>query len=530
MKKVININDKWQIFLKILLFISLPALSLFLCRNTEKWIMIISLVASIICSFVLVKFIFKDIFKKIDLFYAVISFLLSDYIINVYYMYHKSNVFISNFYSFSSLNLIILAFFSIFALMVIIYLGLRKLVPILKESYKNLSKFEKIYLILISIGGFILSAIIYNLTSVFYFHNSINYDLVYTSDSSVLFKGDAFFNINMPENDLRQPFFGIFALPFSLIAKLLSNIFFFIPNGYAIFLTTVQIFLLGVTTIMLARLFKLDEKHKFNLILLYLSAFSSIVFAFILEQYIIGLFYLILTIYVYYYIKPKVNYTYIASVGTLLTSGICFPFISKFKNFKSWFKNVFKCFLFFVFILIIFGQLGQIFDLPDMIEHLFGFTGEKLSFSEKFMQFLTFIKNIFFTASANVSNALGYPGYYLNPVYHYSKLGIIILIICFISFILNRKNKMAVISFSWIIFSFFLLCVLGWGTAENGLILYSLYFSWAYIGLVYLFIVKIFKNPKVLRIIVLIFSLILLAVNIPEFINIVKFGVEYYPL
>lgn len=31
--------------------------------------------------------------------------------------------------------------------------------------------------------------------------------------------------------------------------------------------------------------------------------------------------------------------------------------------------------------------------------------------------------------------------------------------------------------------SFLLLCVFGWGTAENGLVLYVPYFAWAFLGL-----------------------------------------------
>lgn len=118
--------------------------------------------------------------------------------------------------------------------------------------------------------------------------------------------------------------------------------------------------------------------------------------------------------------------------------------------------------------------------------------------------------------------------YYLTEVKDYSIIGIVILIVCILSIILNRKNKMAIISFVWVVFSFLLLCVVGWGTSENGLNLYSLYFAWAYIILIYLFIDRLIKNDKIKNVLIVIICICMLVLNIPEFLNIIKFGISYY--
>ena len=76
-------------------------------------------------------------------------------------------------------------------------------------------------------------------------------------------------------------------------------------------------------------------------------------------------------------------------------------------------------------------------------------------------------------------------------------LGIIILVLVTISFILNKKDKLSKISYYWVIFSVLLLCVVGWGTQENGLVLYSLYFSWAFIILIYNLFKWIFNKLKI---------------------------------
>ena len=533
MKRVIDVSDKWQRLLKILLFVSIPALSLFLCRNTEKTIMIVSLIASIICSFVLVKYFFKNIFDKANIVLAIASFFLSDYIVNVYYNYHRTASLQGGFYQFSNLKLIILSIFSIYAFGVIIYFLLNKLIPILSNFYKSLTKFEKRFLFVIFLGSLLITTIIFNKTTVFYYGENVLWDILYTSDSSATYITDTFFNINSMMNDFaKQPLFGIFSLPFAVVARLLSQIFFMIPNSYVIFLTVIQIFSMAIAWIMLARLLKIKENSKWEFCLLFLCSFTTISFSLILEQYILSFFYVVLIIYCYYNMKSEVNYSFIAGVGSLVTTGVLLPFVSKPNKVKNWLKNLLKCFVVGVIITIIFGQLPFIFGFFDeLMRNLNSYTGEGLAFNEKFMQFLNFVKGIFIAVPASAKRFYMWPNqmnYCLDEVTHYDIVGIIVLVLCLISLIINRKNKMAVISFSWIIFSFIILCVVGFGTSENGLNLYSLYFSWAYIILIYMLIYKLIKKDLIRRIIILLLVVVLLIFNIPEFINIIKFGLTYY--
>lgn len=528
MKRVVSLNDKIQVVCKILLFISIIALSLFCSPRYAKEFLLISVILVATVSFCLVKFKCKDIFSKIDNIYLFIAFLISSYIIRIYYNFHLDGH-QGDYFNFSYWSLTILAILATFALTVFVYLGLKKLIPILKNFFKSLTKFEKRYLLIVFIGGFILTYIIYNITTLFYYSPVANYDMLYTSDSAALFKGDAFFNINMVENDIRQPLFGLFTLPFAFLAKVLSEIFFFVANGYAVFLTTIQIFLLALVTLMITRLLKFNSNQKLDYIILYASSFSTVVFAFIMEQYIIALFYLILTIYVYYQKQPKVNYAYMVAVGTLLTSGICFPLVSKSKNIKVWIKNALKCALTFLVIMLIAGQFNQIISAIDNLKALLFYGGDKVNFIERSQQFLAFIQSLFLGPDTRVIQNEGYLSLLLEKINGFSIFGIIILVICLLSLILNRKNKMAIISGLWVLFSFILLCVVGWGTNENGLILYSLYFSWAYIILIYLFIDKLIKNKLIKRIIIIVLCLSMFIFNIPSFLEIAKFGIVNYP-
>ncbi|MBQ3759905.1 MAG: hypothetical protein IJJ91_02125 [Synergistaceae bacterium] len=84
----------------------------------------------------------------------------------------------------------------------------------------------------------------------------------------------------------------------------------------------------------------------------------------------------------------------------------------------------------------------------------------------------------------------------------------------------------------WLLYSFIILCVFGWGTAENGLILYSLYFSWAVFILMFSLVVKAEELSGV-RFIVPVFALfaaaLMLCANLPAMSELVGFAVKYYP-
>lgn len=539
-----KLSKKSQLVLRVLFACSLPFMTLLLLRGVNNsddngmWLIVLSIIATFIVGILLLKFVFKNLFSKINFGYFLISCLLGLYIARYYYYIHIYGTVRDLTLNYNDLGLPIdsvlfsriIVVLAVFAIITLVYLVVLKAWPAIKKFYLNLSNGEQKYL-KISLGiTFFATMVLYYFAQGFYFSDYVYYDILYTSDSSSLFRGDAFFNINMDENDLRQPLFGLFALPFALVAKLCSEIFFFVPNGYAVFLTTIQILLLNVSMLMVCKLLKFDKLNIVLFILLYFCSFSTVVFSFVMEQYIIGLFYLILTIYLFYEYKKDVNYIYLGAVSTLLTSGVLFPFISRFKNWKYWLKNIFKCFIAFVVLVVIFGQLSQVFNIGDNMGKLMSFSGEKLSFVDRLMQYLAFVKSIFMAAPASfIIDVNGnFPSYRLYPVVGYSFVGIFILLLCLISVILNRKNKMAIISGLWILFSFILLCVAGWGTAENGLILYSLYFSWAFIVLLYLLIDKIIKNSKVKIFVVVAICLLLCAKNIPEYINIVEFVIEYY--
>ncbi len=535
-------DKKLEILFKILAVISCPFYTLLLSNRFLKLDIIVSMILSFV---VFLIFTFTKLkIKRINISKLILVIMLSiTYIVELSNHSYRNIKFlqpivpiIKRLYTIelskTGLN-IIMAILSLPFIILIIYKFIDFIIPKIKQFILSLSRIERVYLLVIILIAIITSIIITSNTSVFTFPvlgKSNEYcDVIYTADSGMLLKGNGYVNASFMENDIRQPLFGIFALPFSLPALLISNMLkiFSISSGYYIILMIIQFILLAITTIMFSRMLEINECDKKYFYLLFSVSFPYLLFSMLLEQYAIALFYLILVIYNYYNNKDKTNYAYIGAVGTLTTSGILFPLISNIKNIKNYLISVLKSFIAFMSVLIIGGQFPQVINAPNTFTHLIGDFTTKVTLTDKLYQFTHFIKGIFI-ANPGIIKFPGFPSYQLISFNSVSIIGIIMIVICIISFILNRNKFIARISIFWIIFSILILFIIGWGTSENGLVLYSLYFTFAYLILYFLFIKKIFKSKVLFRSIIIVSSIVMFIFNIKEIINIILFGLKYY--
>lgn len=528
--------------LNLLFILSVPFVSLLLCGNYDlKYLKLLVIFSFVLGIFIKRKVIGNSIYVNIDFRCLIFSFLFSFYSVGILSSYSEVgitwiNKILDKFFAINYSVGVVRAFISVLALpsiVVIVYFFSRIVYQFIKKEFSSFSKMEKQFLIIVGIGGLILTTIIYNKTNVFYYpiHNG-NYsgcDIIYTTDSGLLNYIDTYMKVGAAENDLRQPLFGLFALPFAVIAKFISSFLNFIPNSYYIVFNVIQMLLLAISLIFIERMLGLKKINKVLFLMLSLSTFSVILFSFVYEQYIIALFYLILTLYIWFFYKKDVNYCYVGAVGTLLTSGIILPVITreKISNFSNYMENIFKCFICFVTVSVLSGQILMSFEVVDKLTLLMRFSGKGLLFVDKLKQFLYFVSSIFIAPIGKSGVSDGVYRYKLIDIDFISVFGILIILLCFASFIINRKNIFARISFMWIIFSFVILCLVGWGTQENGLILYSLYFFWAYVSLIFLLINKI-KNNKLKMVVYVLLVLVMLYFNLSEFIRIVQFGISHY--
>lgn len=504
----------------------------------------ITAILSFLIGIVIVQKITAPLWEKFSLPVLLLTLVTSLYITYDYSWQGNEVVFLFNFqealesflpFALSTKKLVLGIFFASFpAIFILFYFIFTYTVPYIIKFFRSLDRFERSFLTIATLIAIVCIIGVFQQTSLFFAtYNAdgslISYDVLYTADCSEIYAMDCFSRILSSENDIRQPLFGLFALPIGLLAKLLSALFFFLPNSYAIGLGILQIILLAITLIMIMRLLQLSKlTDRIFFILFASSCYAYLLYSFMIEQYVIAYFYVILVIYVTH-TTDKLNFAYFGAVSTLLTSGILFPLISKAKKLKEWAFDILKCVGIYAVLIIFCGQLPQFLSLTDKLGYLMTFSGESVTWHEKWVQFTHFIPSMFIAPKADVAID-GFYCYRISEQAAVSILGLLILAAVIIGFILTRRELLSKIAILWVVFSFLILFVVGWGTAENGLILYVLYFAWAYLILLYQFIKNIIPNAAIRNVILGISGVSMFIYNIHELITIVQFGITYYPI
>ena len=399
--------------------------------------------------------------------------------------------------------------------------------------FKNITIFEwciYCFLILLSFT-FIISAFLK--TEAFY-GTTYDFDCIYTSDSHAIVTSNAYMTLMHPENDFRQPLFAVFAAPFTGIPFLFGKLFNVSVSVQAILLNLVQVSMMFVANIMLAKILKLKPYSRICFMLLISNTYTYLLFSLMMEQYIIAYFWLVICLYQITEKNHLERVTLWGAGGTLLTSMVLTPFMSKinpFKNFKAWLKDMINYGMDFILIILAFGR----FDTLNLAsrKHLLDFLGQHLKTLDKFKQYTAFVKNYFIAPDAEVNYIFtDHISWQLKPIKEISVIGVIILLFVFVSAFLNRKKLSSMLATSWIVLSITVLLLLGWGTAENGLILYELYFGWAFLVLLVQLVELIEVSLKINFLVPLfsiIFTIIFAIINIPEIIKMINFAITYFP-
>ena len=412
----------------------------------------------------------------------------------------------------------------------------------IEKIFKENKIFHKIksieYIIYIMLLTTTIGYMIFTFTKseIFYRADYSSFDTIYTSDSSLILKDNAFLSLTHEQNDLRQPLFAIFSAPFMGIPYLISNIFNLSNISTAILINIIQIIMLFLTNFLLAKILNLNSTKRICFMILSSCTYTQLLFSLMIEQYIISYFWLILCIYLIVNQKRNLIALYGAG-GTLLTSLVLTPFIpdkSPIKKFKSWLLETIKYGLGFIGIMLLFCRFDIFFNLTSCINTLNSFTGTNISLINKVYQYIEFIKNYFIAPNAAIqTNLFNRISWQLLPITKINYIGIIILILVIISAILNRKKKSSQLATIFIIFSIMILIILGWGTKENALILYSLYFGWSYFILLFQLIEKIEEKLKlnfIIPITTILITTLFLSINIPAILNIINFTIKYFPI
>lgn len=357
-------------------------------------------------------------------------------------------------------------------------------------------------------------------------------DILYTSDTSSLVEQNVFLNIAASENDVRQPLFGVFAAPFALGASLASYLL-NLPGAYCALIQILQAALLLVCLLLVVRMTGVSGADKALSLVLTTLLFPTLFFLLNIEQYIFSVFWLILLIWLFVSGESDGRDTaWVAATGSILTSGLFIVLVPHGGTLSDRLKTGARAVLRFALVAVLFGRVAMVMTTAANVQFLLQFTGEKLPFLARLMQYVRFVASCFVAPAAEVLRYdSGIAVFQQAEVVNWSVFGIVCLAAAAAGFLLNRKNAYARICAFWVACSFLLLCVVGWGTSENGLVLYTLYFAWAFVSLILLLVNRLFRRRKALRYGVLAAGILALAyANAGGIAEIVRFGLRYYPV
>ena len=357
-------------------------------------------------------------------------------------------------------------------------------------------------------------------------------DILYTSDTSSLTEQNVFLNVGASENDIRQPLFGVFAAPFALLCSLIARLL-LLPGAYLPLLQILQAALLLVSLVLIARMLGVSGATKALALVLLTLLFPTLLFLLNMEQYIFSVFWLILLVWLFVSGEAEGrSLAWVAATGSILVSGLSIVFVPHGGTLKNRFRKGALAILQFALIALLFGRAAMAMTTASNIQFLLQFTGEKLPFLARLMQYVRFAASCFVAPAAEAFRYdSGIMVYQQLEVTSWSVGGIICLAAAAAGFLLNRSNRFARICAAWAACSFLLLCVLGWGTSENGLLLYTLYFGWAFASLILLLVDRLFRRIRALRFGVLGAGVLALALsNYTGIAEIIRFGLRYYPV
>lgn len=421
-----------------------------------------------------------------------------------------------------------------------------------REHIFNMSKPYKICLITLFIVFSAYIAAVYLSTDIFYVDrintptdDKYTLDLVYTTDSLGIYLGNAYLQMQHLENDIRQMLFSFCSAPFLAIPQLLTAFTVSVPAVKAIIFAVVQLAILLTGFYLLAKMLHVSDSAGVCFIVLFSLTYTFFLFSITPEQYIISFFWLIMFLYTMLETNDKHYIPFWGAVGTLIVSAAFVPMIpikNGVKKLKEIVKSSVSEGLKFCAAGMLLGRFEEIMEVFVSLAFLTTFMGGKVSFLQKIEQFTHFVKNIFYSPSAHcdgmydnpfISQIQPYISWQLDPITGVSAAGIIILALCALGFAVSNKDKLSRVSAYWVVISFIVLGVVGWGTAENGLILYSLYFGWAYAVLLFRLICFAAEKIKLSKVLPCIVSagaaVFLLVCNIPSIAELLDFAVRYYP-
>ncbi len=408
----------------------------------------------------------------------------------------------------------------------------------MREVFRASDRVERWYLVIACVLFALAILLVYSKTSVFYAANAASdnvwdkIDIVYSSDSSMLTQQNVFYNIAASENDIRQPMFGVFAAPFALAASLVSRAV-MQPTAYPAMMQILQSAFLALGLVLIVRMTGASGAVKALALICGMLLYPTLLFLLNVEQYVFSVFWLILLVWMIVQGEEQGRDTaWVAASGSMVTSGIFLLLLPGKGTMKEKVRQCALAVVLFALVMILLGRVAMVLSSAESVRFLIQFAGKKLPFLARAKQYSVFLASCFVAPAAEITRfANGSAVFQQLAINRWSILGFVCLAAAIAGFVVNRKQVYAQICAGWAAFSLLLLCVVGWGTSENGLVLYTLYFGWAFVSLIAMLITRVLEKWRAVQIGTFsIVALALLVVNAQSIAALVRFGLENYPI
>lgn len=430
------------------------------------------------------------------------------------------------------------AIVSSFALFVYLYWFIGWFTERMREIFRSSDRLERWYLVVAVVIFAAMIAFVYSKTDAFYAANASSdniwdkIDIVYSSDSSMLTEQNVFYNVAAAENDIRQPLFGAFAAPFALGVSLVSRVL-MIPNAYSAMMQVLQSVLLALSIVLITRMIGVSGLIKVLTLACFSLLYPTLLFVLNVEQYVFAVFWLILLVWMIVTCEERGRDTaWVAASGAMVTSGIFLLILPGKGTLKEKVRQAAMAVVQFALLMILLGRVAMVLSSGESIQFLIQFAGEKLPFLARAMQYSEFVASCLTAPAAEITHYSSIVAvYHQLEINQWSVPGFVCLAAAIAGFITNRKRIYAQICAGWIAFSFLLLCVVGWGTSEHALVLYSLYFAWAFVSLIVMLLARVFEKLRAVQAGTLSIAAVALAfVNYQGIADLVRFGIQNYPI
>lgn len=435
---------------------------------------------------------------------------------------------------------IVCAVLAIYCVYVFVLSFWEKLCAFIKNSglVYNVSKKEiALYMILLIIMLCVLSTTYAKTDAFFPEPEELPVDIIYIGDSSDFLVKNVFINVTHFQNDIKQPLFALFAAPFIGLPYFIARVFSVSMSVEATLITAAQVVMLFFANFFLAGIMSLTPQKRICFMLITCATYSQLLFTLMVEQYIVAYFYLILLMYMICGEKAPESFILWGAGGTILTSMALTPLVAmknEQKTVIAWVREMIWYCISFVVLIAIF-RFDTIYNLiQSIVLYYYGFANENMPFADKCLQYLSFISDCFLAPNAGINRTFReWASWQLMPVDSLDIPGLLLAVLTVVSAVLNRKKKSSQVAAYWCAFSVVLMVIVGWGTVENGLILYALYFGWAFAVLLFQLMEWIddrLKKKFLFPVLCAVIILGLLICNVPAIMEMVRFAIEYYPV